>query len=133
MYDVAVRRAAKSEKGFISLEAALVYPFLLFILMLLTQLVLAVYAKRAAQAAAEQGAEHAAYFQATNLDGRLAAEDAISKIPGLKKATTTIERDDENVTVIVEGTPLKILPIPLNISARSSAPIERIIEVGERQ
>lgn len=126
-------KCRSSEGGYLSIEAALVFPFLLLILLLLTQFIFLVFAKRAAQSAAEQGAEEAAYYQATNNDGFLAAQDAATQIPGLKDATTTVNRDAGSVTVTVSGSPFRLLPISMNVTAQSAAPIEQIVETGARQ
>lgn|GEM_PF-4418917 len=122
-----------SERGATSIEAALVVPFLLSVILLLTQFIFLVFAKRTAQSAAEHGAEEAAYYEGSNSDGRLAALDAASKIPGLKNTSVAINRTGADVVVIVTGTPIRILPINMAVEARSSAPIEQIVASGQRQ
>ncbi len=121
------------EGGYVSIETALVFPFLLIVLLLLTQYIFLVFAKRVAQTAAEQGAEEASYYQATNNDGILASQNAAQQIPGIKNSTTAVERDANTVTVTVTGTPFKLLPLPMTVTAQAAAPIEQIVSLEARQ
>jgi len=121
------------ESGAVSIEYALIFPSLLIIVLLLVQSILWLFADRTAQAAAEHGSDAAAAYQARLSDGKNAAEDALDKLPGLKRSTINAFTDGDSVTVVVEGEPVSILPLGLKIKAESTSAIERFYEVGDRQ
>ncbi len=123
----------KNQAGFVSIEAALVLPFFFFVIALLAQLALLAVANTAVQGAAENSAEAAAQFGSDKQRGYAAAENAAREIPGLNTIESSITYSTDTVSVEITGTPFKILPIDLRVSAQVDTPIERAISPGQRR
>ncbi len=120
-----------NDDGFTSIEAALVVPTVLLMMLLMVQTLFAVLQNRSVQFAAEQGADAAARYEATDGDGLQAANDILDQL-GVDDATIQTSRGVDTVEVTVEAQIPKIIPLEMTVSATASAPIEEFLELGER-
>ena len=125
-------RRKNSQRGVISIEYALIFPTIIFVLLSLLQLTLWLFADRTAQAAAEHGAESAAASGGSEEFGDEAATQAFRQLPGLRDGDSETSVNGGVVTVVVTGKPLEVFPIGLAVRAEATAPIEQFLDVGER-
>jgi len=119
---------AHDERGDETIEAVLVTPVLLLLIMVVIQFGLWYHASHVAEAAAQQGASVARLEAETAADGRMSAQqfmaDAASALVG--RVTVTSTRDNEVARVVVDATVHSIVPgLHLHVHGEATSPIER--------
>lgn len=122
------RPHAHNERGDETIEAVLVTPVLLLVIMVVIQFGLWFHASHVAEAAAQQGAGVARLEGATAADGRTSAQqfmvDAASGLVDHVSVTST--RDNQITRVVVDGTLHSIVPgLNLHVHGDATSPIER--------
>lgn len=122
------RAGARDQGGDATVEAVLVTPVLLFLIMLVIQFGLWYHASHVAEAAAQEGASAARVEAATADDGRMRAQQFMtSAAPELVNGVTvTATRDGEVARVEVDGTIHSLIPgLTLHVHGRAQSPVER--------
>ena len=119
------KRADGGEAGVSTLEAVLVFPALLLLLMLIIQFALWYHASDLATAAAQDGARAARVEGATASDGTLKANALLDQTGRsiLKGRQVTVERNADVTRVEVRGTCIELVPflhLPVHAIAESS-------------
>lgn len=126
------RACVRGDRGASALELVLLTPLVFVLTFLPIQTALVLHARHIATAAAQEGARAA---RVVDLDasqakaaGSQRAADFAALLGGntLQEATVAVDRGAEQVTVVVHGTALAILPgIQLAVTGRSVSPVER--------
>lgn len=116
------------ERGDETIEAVLVTPVLLLLIMTVIQFGLWYHAAHVAEAAAQQGVSAARVEAATAADGRTSAQqfmaDAAPALVG--DVTVTATRDNQTARVDVDGTLHSIVPgLTLRVHGEAQSPVER--------
>ena len=123
-----IRAGAPDQRGDATVEAVLVTPVLIFLIMLVIQFGLWYHASHVAEAAAQEGASAARVESATADDGRMRAQEFMtSAAPDLVNGVTvTATRDADSARVEVDGTIHSLLPgFTLHVHGHAQSPIER--------
>ena len=126
------RRPPAGDRGAGALELVLLTPLMFLLTFLPIQAALVLHARQIATAAAQEGARAARVVdldaeQAQAAGTRRAGEFA-ALLGGntLQHPSVTVNRDLEQVTVVVTGTALGVLPgFHLAVAGRSVSPVER--------
>lgn len=126
-----ISKREPNDDGFTTIEAALVMPTVFLMLLLMVQGLFAVLQNRSVQLAAEQAADAAARFEATDGDGQVEAQEILDEL-GVKDATIVITRTADNVEVTVEAEIPKMVLSNMMVTGSASAPIEEFLDLGER-
>jgi Flp pilus assembly protein TadG len=119
---------ARDERGDETIEAVLVTPVLLLLIMVVIQFGLWYHASHVAEAAAQQGAGVARVEAATAADGRTSAQQFMADAAGalVDHVTVLSTRDNQVVRVVVDGTVHSIVPgLNLHVHGEATSPIER--------
>jgi Flp pilus assembly protein TadG len=120
----------RGEGGYSVVEAAVIFPLLLFLLMTIFQVALWWHARHVAQAAAQEGSRAARAYHASAAAGQERAEDYLHALGSrlLPGAQVTVTRTATTVTVHVHGTVVGIVPgLRLAVDETSSSPVERYV------
>jgi Flp pilus assembly protein TadG len=119
---------ARDERGDETIEAVLVTPVLLLLIMVIIQFGLWYHASHVAEAAAQQGASAARVEAARAHDGRVSAQQFMAAAaPALvNNVTVTATRNAEIARVEVDGTLHSIVPgLTLHVHGETQSPVER--------
>ena len=119
---------ARDERGDETIEAVLVTPVLLLLIMVIIQFGLWYHASHVAEAAAQQGASAARVEAARADDGRVSAQQFMAAAaPALvDNVTVTAMRNAEIARVAVDGTMHSIVPgLTLHVHGEAQSPVER--------
>jgi Flp pilus assembly protein TadG len=122
------KRAAGDEAGVSTLEAVLVFPALLLLLMLIIQFALWYHAADLATAAAQDGARAARVEGATASDGAAEANQLLDQTGRsiLQGRQVVVERTTDMTRVEVRGTCIELVPfLHLPVHAVAESPTER--------
>ena len=122
------RTHAQNERGDATVEAVLVTPVLLFLIMVVIQFGLWYHASHVAEAAAQEGASAARVEAGTADDGRVRAEQFMtSAAPALVGSVSVTATRDANVArVQVDGTVRALIPgLVLHVRGDAESPVER--------
>ena len=122
------RRAASGEAGVSTLEAVLVFPALLLLLMLIIQFALWYHASDLATAAAQDGTRAARVQGATASDGAAEANQLLDQTGRsiLQGRQVVVERTADMTRVQVRGTCIELVPfLHLPVRAVAESPTER--------
>jgi len=122
------RRAASGEAGVSTLEAVLVFPALLLLLMLIIQFALWYHASDLATAAAQDGTRAARVQGATASDGAAEANQLLDQTGRsiLQGRQVLVERTRDVTRVEVRGTCIELVPfLHLPVHAVAESPTER--------
>lgn len=124
---------ARDERGMTTIQVAILFPVVLFWIMLIVQYGLWWHAKQVANAAAAEAVDAAQVSSGTARDGEDAAASYLAQSGNLDDITITVSREPTTVTVEVHGDAPRLVPgIEWSVTARSSAPVERFIPESER-
>jgi len=118
----------RDERGDETIEAVLVTPVLLLLIMVVIQFGLWYHASQVAEAAAQQGASAARVEAATADDGRVSAQRFMAAAaPALVDNVTVADtRNAEIARVEVDGTLHSIVPsLTLHVHGEAQSPVER--------
>jgi len=122
------KRAARGEAGVSTLEAVLVFPALLLLLMLIIQFALWYHASDLATAAAQDGTRAARVAGGTGADGAAQANQLLDQTGRsiLQGRQVTVERTANLARVEVRGTCIELVPfLHLPVHAVAESPTER--------
>lgn len=126
-------RRLREERGMTTSQVAILFPAVLFWLMLIVQYGLWWHAKQVANAAAAEAVDAAQVESATAADGEAAAGRYLAQSGNLTNVTVTVERQPAVVTAEVRGdAPQLVVGFSWSVTARSEAPVERFIPEPER-
>jgi hypothetical protein len=116
-----------------TIQVAILFPAVLFWLMLIVQYGLWWHAKQVANAAAAEAVAAARIPGATGLDGEAAAHWTLDQAGNLDNVTVTVDRQPEAVTAEVTGDAPRLVPgFSWSVTARSHAPVERFVPEPDR-
>lgn len=121
-------RSRRGERGDAAVEAVLVTPVLLFLIMVLIQFGLWYHASHVAEAAAQEGASAARVDAGTADDGRLRAQQFMaSAAPALVDGVSvTATRDGDVARVDVNGSVGSLVPgLTFHVHGEAESPVER--------
>ena len=121
----------RSERGDASVEAVLVVPVLLFLIMVVVQAGLWFHGNQVVTAAAQEGVQAGRLDGATAGTGEERARVFLRRVsPSIARtATVHASRDAERTSVVVTGTVQPVLPgVALTVVGRADAPTERFRE-----
>lgn len=128
-----MRRRLRDERGMTAIQVAILFPAVLFWIMLIVQYGLWWHAKQVANAAAAEAVDAAQLPTATARDGENAASSFLDQSGNLQNVTVTVSREPTVVVVEVHGDAPQLVPgFAWSVTARSSAPVERFIPEPER-
>jgi Flp pilus assembly protein TadG len=122
------KRAASGEAGVSTLEAVLVFPALLLLLMLIIQFALWYHASDLATAAAQDGTRAARVEGATASDGAAEANQLLDQTGRsiLQGRQVVVERTTDMTRVEVRGACIELVPfLHLPVHAVAESPTER--------
>ncbi len=126
-------RRWRDERGMTTIQVAILFPVVLFWIMLIVQYGLWWHAKQVANAAAAEAVDAAQVSSGSARDGEDAAVSYLAQSGNLDNVTITVSREPTVVTVEVRGEAPQLVPgFEWSVTARSSAPVERFIPEPER-
>lgn len=126
-------RRWRDERGMTTIQVAILFPVVLFWIMLIVQYGLWWHAKQVANAAAAEAVDAAQVSSGTARDGEDAAASYLAQSGNLDNVTVTVSREPTVVTVEVRGAAPQLVPgFEWSVTARSTAPVERFIPEPER-
>lgn len=126
-------RRFRDERGMTTIQVAILFPVVLFWIMLIVQYGLWWHAKQVANAAAAEAVDAAQISTGTARDGEDAAASYLAQSGNLDNVTITVTREPAVVTVEVHGDAPQLVPgVAWSVTARSTAPVERFIPEPER-
>jgi Flp pilus assembly protein TadG len=118
----------RSEAGMTTSQVAIVFPALLFWIMLIVQYGLWFHAKQVAETAAAEAVDAAQTPTGTAQDGEAAARSFLAASGNLDNPMVTVERDLTLVTAEVRGdAPRLVVGFSWSVTGRSQAPVERFV------
>lgn len=111
-----------------TIEVAILFPAILFWLMLIVQYGLWWHAKQVANAAAAQAVAAAQVPTGSEAAGDTAAHQFVDRSGNLTSVTILVRRQPEVVVAEVRGNAPRLVPgFDWSVTARSQAPVERYI------
>lgn len=124
-------RRLRSDRGAVSTQLVLVFPALLLIALLVVQSALLWHARHIAQHAAQRGLAASRAQDGTAAGGQAQARRSLAALGSrvLTVPSVTAERTTARTTVRVQGTVIRVLPVPglrLHASGTASGPTERL-------
>ena len=126
-------RRVRDERGMTTIQVAILFPVVLFWIMLIVQYGLWWHAKQVANAAAAEAVDAAQVSTGSARDGEDAAASYLAQSGNLDNITVTVSREPTVVTVEVRGDAPQLVPgFAWSVTARSAAPVERFIPEPER-
>ena len=126
-------RRVRDERGMTTIQVAILFPVVLFWIMLIVQYGLWWHAKQVANAAAAEAVDAAQVSTGSARDGEDAAASYLAQSGNLDNITVTVSREPTVVTVEVRGDAPQLVPgFAWPVTARSTAPVERFIPEPER-
>lgn len=123
----------RSERGDIA-SSLIILPLVLFAIAMCIQGALILHGRNVANAAAQDGLMAAQLDGATQGNGKVAAENTLALFDGIEAAKVSVSRNDDTVTVTIEGE----VSVPLDglfnsFSVTATGPVERFYLESERQ
>ena len=126
-------RRVRDERGMTTIQVAILFPVVLFWIMLIVQYGLWWHAKQVVNAAAAEAVDAAQVSTGSARDGEDAAASYLAQSGNLDNITVTVSREPTVVTVEVRGDAPQLVPgFAWSVTARSTAPVERFIPEPER-
>lgn len=126
-------RRPRDQSGMTTIQVAILFPVILFWIMLIVQYGLWWHAKQVANAAAAEAVDAAQVSTGTAREGQNAAASYLAQSGNLDNVTITVNREPTTVTVEVHGDAPRLVPgFEWSVTARSFAPVERFIPESER-
>jgi hypothetical protein len=114
-------------------EVAILFPAVLFFIMLIVQYGLWWHAKQVADGAAAEAAAATRVPTGTEDAGSDAAADFLAEAGNLTDVTVSVDRGPEFVTVTVTGNAPQLVPgYAWAVTARSVVPVEQFLDPAER-
>ncbi len=126
-------RRLRDERGMTTIQVAILFPVVLFWIMLIVQYGLWWHAKQVANAAAAEAVDAAQVSTGTARDGEDAAASYLAQSGNLSNVTITVTREPTAVTAEIHGDAPRLVPgFEWSVTARSAAPVERFVPEPER-
>ncbi len=126
-------RRLRGERGITTVQVAILFPAVLFWLMLIVQYGLWWHGKQVANAAAADAVDAAQVAGGTEADGDRAARRFLGQSGNLTDVSILVERDADTVVAEVNGSaPRLVVGFDWSVAARSQAPVERYVPQDER-
>lgn len=126
-------RRTRGDEGMTAIQVAILFPAILFWLMLIVQYGLWWHAKQVANAAAAEAVAAAQVPDGTEADGDQAARRFLDQSGNLTNVTINVDRGTGTVVAEVTGqAPRLVVGFEWSVTARGSAPVERFIPEPER-
>lgn len=126
-------RRLHGERGMTAIQVAILFPAVLFWLMLIVQYGLWWHAKQVANAAAAEAVDAAQVSGGTESDGQGAAASYLAQSGNLDGVIISVSREPTVVTAEVHGNAPQLVPgFSWSVTARSEAPVERFVPESER-
>ena len=114
-------------------QVAILFPVVLFWIMLIVQYGLWWHAKQVANAAAAEAVDAAQVLTGTAREGEEAASSYLSQSGNLANVTIRVTREPTTVSAEVHGDAPRLVPgFEWSVTARSTAAVERYIPEPER-
>lgn len=133
MTDTRARRR-RSERGNTTAQAVLVFPALLFTVMLIVQFALYLHAQSIAEAAAQDGAAAARRADGSAASGRAAVNTSLGAMGPrmLTGRTVSVDRSPTVARVSVDGRVLALVPgLALTVHETAEGPVERFVPLAQ--
>lgn len=113
-------------------EAVIVFPVLILLLMFVVQFALLWHGRHVAQAGALDGLRTARGYASTADAGQTGAQSYLAQVAPhlLQSPTVTVERTATTVTVHVTAGVLSIIPLGLTVDESATGPVERFVGPG---
>ncbi|MFI2030544.1 TadE/TadG family type IV pilus assembly protein [Streptomyces buecherae] len=124
-------RRSRADSGSASVQLVIVVPLLLLVALLAVQFALAWHARHIAQYAAQRALAAARAQDGTAADAHARARGSLDALGSrvLIAPKVVAERTTKQTTVRIEGTVMRVLPVPglvLTASGTASGPTERV-------
>ena len=114
-------------------EVAILFPAVLFFLMLIVQYGLWWHAKQVADGAAAEAAAATRVVSGTEEAGTGAGEAFLAEAGNLTDVTVSVDRGPDVVTVTVTGRAPQLVPgYAWAVTARSVVPVEQVLDPADR-
>jgi len=124
---------ARGDTGMTTSQVAILFPAVLFWIMLIVQYGLWWHAKQVVNAAAIEAVDAAQVPAGSEAQGDRAARSFLSQTGNLSQVTVTVERTPAFVTAEVTGNAPQLVPgFAWSVTARSQGPVERFIPEPDR-
>ncbi len=123
-------RLRRTERGAASAQAVLVFPALLFVIMLIVQFALWAHAGSVAEAAAQDGAAIARRADGTTARAEAAANESLNSLGPRMLTTRRVDssRSATEARVTVSGTVISLVPgVRLRVHETAAGPVERFV------
>ena len=128
-----LRRRFRDERAMTTVQVAILFPVVLFWIMLIVQYGLWWHAKQVANAAAAEAVEAARLPTGPAGDGETAAFAYLAQAGNLDNVTITVNREPTTVTVEVHGDAPRLVPgFSWSVTARAQSPLERFVPEPNR-
>ncbi len=128
-----IRRARRSDAGMTTSQVAVLFPALLFGIMLIVQYGLWFHAKQVVETAAAEAVDAAQTPTGTEADGTAAAESLLATSGNLTGVRVSVDRTSTVVTVQITGDAPQLVPgFRFSVEARAEAPVERFVVESDR-
>lgn len=128
-----MRHQLRDQRGMTTIQVAVLFPVVLFWIMLIVQYGLWWHAKQVANAAAAEAVDAAQVSSGTARGGEDAARSYLAQSGNLSNITVTVSREPTIVSAEVHGDAPRLVPgFEWSVTARSSAPVERFVAEPER-
>lgn len=128
-----MHRRCRDNRGMTTIQVAILFPVVLFWLMLIVQYGLWWHAKQVANAAAAEAVDAAKVSTGTTRDGQHAAASYLTESGNITRVTVFVTREPGTVTAEVHGDAPHLVPgFAWTVTARSTAPVERFIPEPQR-
>jgi len=116
-----------------SSQVAVLFPAVLFWLMLIVQYGLWWHAKQVANAAAAEAVDAAQVVPGTGRDGEAAARSYLDQVGNLDAVTVVVVREPTTVSAEVTGSAPQLVPgFAWSVTARSVGPVEQFRPSSQR-
>lgn len=130
-----VGRGGRGEEGSSTVQAVLIFPALLFALMLVIQFALWAHATSVAEAAAQDAAAVARRADGSRAGGAAAANKALATLGPkmLTSRTVSVNRSATTASVTVTGRVVSLVPgVTLRVQETAEGPVERFVPLEQR-
>lgn len=126
-------RPCRSDRGMTTSQVAIVFPALLFFIMLIVQYGLWYHAKQVADTAAAEALDAAQTPSGTADDGERAAMEFLRSSGNLGDLRVIVDRETDAVTIEITGAAPQLVPgFAWQVRSTATAPVERFIPEFDR-
>lgn len=123
------------DRGSTAIQMAIIFPFVILLILAGIQAFLWAYARNIAMTAAREGVSAGRMYEAGPADGTAKAQAALDDLAGntlTKTSISTAGSTGERIRIRVQGRAMSLLPgLGVSVGATMSGPIERWTTPGE--